>query len=211
MRWALFLALACGCGDLQGFDQLLAEPACAEWDAWCRGQDLGTRVAQGARLDLRLGSRTTLTSGENVVLASSDPAIFTIDERTIVGAGPGTAVLLFRDSEGRLLDYTHVTVEAVVDIALYREGADEPEPFPSSLVLDEGDSVRIRAIPRGASGPLLGDIDTVFTIAGDDVDAISLSEGVRGIERVMAAAQVGSAVLEVQQGAFTDSLGVRVQ
>lgn len=211
MRWVLVLALACGCESLQGFDQLLAEPACAEWDAWCRGRDLRTRVAQGARLDLRLGSRTTLTSGDNVVLASSDPAIFSIEERTIVGTRPGTAVLLFRDSEGRLLDYTHVTVEAVVDIALYREGADEPEPFPSSLVLNEGDSVRIRAIPRGASGPLLGDIDTVFTIAGDDVDAISLSEGVRGIERIMAGAQVGSAVLEVQQGEFTDSLGVRVQ
>ena len=209
---SLLLALVIattGCGDF-GFDQLLVEPACAEWDAWCRGQTLGTRLAQGARLDLRLGSRTTLTSGADVTLESSDPSIFSTEDRALVGVSPGTAVLLFR-SDGRLLDYTHVTVEAVDDVALYREGELEPEPFPASLVLSAGDSFRIRAVPRGVSGPLLGDIDTVFRVTGENVDAISLDEGSRAIERVLSAASLGTAIVEVEQGGLSDALEVSVR
>lgn len=208
-RVALLVMFALGCARDFGFDQVLVEPSCAEWDAWCRGQTLGTRVAQGARLDLRLGSRTTLTSGENVVLESTDSTIFTIEDRTIVGVAPGTAVLLFR-SDGRLLDYTHVTIEAIEEIALYREGELEPEPFPPSLVLNEGDELRVRAVPLGFSGPLLGDIETVFTVSGD-AGALSLAEGTRSIERIMAAAAIGNAIVEVEQAGLSDSLEVRVE
>lgn len=210
MRWVVCLSLLffSACAFEQGFGQVLAEPACADWDAWCRGQDLGTRVAEGATLDLRLGSRTTLTSGEDVTLESSEPSILLAEGRTIRGVSPGTAVLLFR-SRGRLVEFTHVTVESVVDVALYRAGAAEPEPFPSTLALAQGESLRIRAVPLGRSGPLLGDIETAFTVTGSD--ALTVTAGTREVERVLEGSAPGEAVLSVLQRGLEDSLSVNVR
>ena len=202
-----FALIASGCASDAGFGQVLVEPLCADWDQWCRGQSLATRIAEGARLEVRVGSRTTLTSSDGVTLRSSDPAIFTVEERTVVGQGPGTAVLLFY-ADDRLLDFTHVTIDEVTGMALYREGAEEPEEV-ASLALVAGETARIRAVPTGPSGPLLGDLPTEF-VPDDPDGAVDVSETERAIERALEGQAPGTAELRAAQGAFTQMLTILV-
>lgn len=208
MRFLTFLLLLGGCADLgDGFGQLLAEPSCVEWDQWCQVQDFQTRLAVGTTLDIRLGSRTTLTSAESVELISADTSVLQVENRTIRAMGPGTAAVLFR-VDGRVVDFTHITVEEPTEVALYREGDETPEVVTTAQTIPLGDAVRVRAIPVGASGPLLGDVATTFDVSED---VVAILPGERDIERQLEGVSAGQTSLVMQQLGFEHEIMLRVE
>lgn len=203
-----------GCGSDSGttgaMQQSTTRPDCAPNDTACQEDGLDAPLAIGARLPLDVHVTARGVSSPKIALEPTRDDILAVEGGTLVGKAPGWSSVMFVGTDGLVMDFVTLTVEAPERIDIYRltkEGGAEASPLPSRIQLAPGDDFEIAV--KAFSGPvrLLGELDATWTL--DQPIATILDSG-RPASRRLRVKTPGTATLTIEASGFTKTLSLEV-
>lgn len=149
-------------------------------------------------------------SAPKIALEPARDDIIAVEGGTLVGKAPGWSSVMFVGTDGLVMDFVTLTVEAPERIDVYRltkEGGAEASPLPAKIQLAPGDDFELAV--KAFSGPvrLLGELDATFTL--DQPIATILDSG-RPASRRLRVKTPGTATLTIEAAGFTKTLSLEV-
>jgi hypothetical protein len=207
-------ALLAGCGSDSGttgaMQQSTTRPDCAPEDTACQEDGLDAPLAMGAKLPLDVHVTARGVSAPKIALEPTRDDILAVEGATLVGKAPGWSSVMFVGTDGLVMDFVTLTVEAPERIDVYRltkEGGVEPSPLPAKIQLAPGDDFEIAV--KAFSGPvrLLGELDASFAI---DAPVATILDSGRPASRRLRVKSPGTATLTVAASGFTRTLSLEV-
>ncbi|MCC6623736.1 MAG: hypothetical protein IT385_20930 [Deltaproteobacteria bacterium] len=162
------------------------EPECGALKQVCLAVGIDAPLALGGGMELIVDFRIAGSAGDSVALDVADPEVLGIDGTRLEADGPGMSALLFTDSQGRVLDFLHVTVATPDELRIlaYSRNGDLLGPVLDHVTLLVGDEVLVSVEPYRAAQPLLGSFTLQREIEGAGVTMIP--DAVGGLYRVIA-------------------------
>ncbi len=204
----LLLIALVGCAtDSGGLGQADVSTECSPTDFACVTRGLDGPVAVGGVVPLALDVNIAGTATPTVSLFSGNTDVLKAAGTEVVGQSPGIAALVLLDSEGRAVDFLHVSVATPTRLGFHRRdtGLDLGE-LVDDVELLVGDSILVEVEPYVDSQRLLGHGSSDWT-AGS---AITLLKDGAPARRRIVARTPGEATLSVNAFGFDKTLTIRV-
>lgn len=193
------------CGTAGGMRQATLVGQCAAGDAACARKAPLAPLAIGARFYPELSTEIAGTSTPNLRLESADPRVLAVEDGALVAKDAGIAAVLISTDDGSVVDFVHVWVAPVTQIALARTDG-ERIAGPIGLVVGE-DLTLVPSLLSGAQ-KLAGDAAATWTV--DNPAALAILQDGSANRRRLRARAPGKAKVTVALGNATTSVDVEV-
>lgn len=207
-------ALLAACGSDSGttgaMQQSTTTPDCAPNDTACQQDGLDAPLAIGARLPVDVHVTARGVSAPKIALEPARDDILAVEGATLVGKAPGWSSVMFVGTDGLVMDFVTLTVEAPDRIDVYRltkDGGIEPSPLPDRIQLAPGDDLEVAV--KAFNGPvrLLGELDAKWTL---DAPIATVLDSGRPATRRLRVKTPGTGTLTIEASGFTRTLALEV-